>query len=80
MSILITPDDTCVITLESIEENANIVRCEQCYKSCLMTSMNEWFKVSKSCPHCRASMSEYAMYICGKAKYSINLVVWYLLI
>jgi hypothetical protein len=68
MDIFIPPDAMCVITLVQIGENADIVRCEQCHNSCLMEAMNEWFKVSKTCPHCRASSRDYAMYICGKSK------------
>ena len=59
-------DNFCVITLEPIEENADIVQCQECRKLCLMSAMNEWFKVSKTCPHCRVSGG--SAFIAGKGK------------
>jgi len=65
--ITIPSDDTmCVITLEPIEENADIVQCQECRKLCLMSAMNEWFKVSKTCPHCRANGG--SAFIAGKGR------------
>ena len=68
MLLIIPPDAVCVITLEPIGENVDIVRCVQCHKSCLMEAMNEWFKVSKTCPHCRAASRDYAIFFSGKSK------------
>lgn len=68
MDIFIPSDAMCVITLVKIGENADIVRCEQCHNSCLMEAMNEWFKVSKTCPHCRAASRDYAIFFSGKSK------------
>ena len=60
-------DNMCVITLEPIEENEDIVQCQQCRKLCFLSAMNEWFKVQKSCPHCRAH-SDRVEFKCGKGK------------
>ena len=66
--INISPDNnSCVITMEPIEPNNDIVQCNQCRKICIMEAMNEWFKTSKTCPHCRASHN--GAFICGKANY-----------
>ena len=59
-------DIMCIITLEPIEENADVVQCQECRKQCLMSAINEWFKVSKTCPHCRANQSGVG-FISGKA-------------
>lgn len=59
-------DNFCVITLEPIEENTDIVQCQECRKLCLMSAMNEWFKVSKTCPHCRVSGG--SAFIAGKGR------------
>ena len=59
-------DNFCVITLEPIEENADIVQCQECRKLSLMSAMNEWFKVSKTCPHCRVSGG--SAFIAGKGR------------
>jgi len=65
--IPIPPDDTmCVITLEPILENTDVVQCQQCRKLSMLEAMNEWFNVSKTCPHCRASQSGVG-FISGKA-------------
>ncbi len=65
--INISSDDiSCVITLEPIVENENIVQCRQCMKICNMNALNEWFTLSKTCPLCRASSYEYD-FLCGKA-------------
>ena len=53
--------------MEPIEANNDIVQCNQCRKICMMEAMNEWFKTSKTCPHCRASHN--GAFICGKANY-----------
>jgi hypothetical protein len=65
-----TSDDICIITLEPIIENGDIVKCMQCSKICMMDALNEWFKTSKTCPHCRASHSN-VEFICGKAQFNI---------
>ena len=71
--INIPPDDnSCVITMEPIEANNDIVQCNQCRKICMMEAMNEWFKTSKTCPHCRASHNGGSSFICGKANYENN--------
>ena len=65
--IPIPPDNNyCLITLEPILENTDIVQCQECRKLCFLVAMNEWFKVSKTCPHCRASQSGVG-FISGKA-------------
>jgi hypothetical protein len=64
--IPIWPDDNmCIITLEPILENADVVQCQRCKKLCLLEAMNEWFKVAKNCPHCRAP-SDRVEFIVGK--------------
>lgn len=60
-------DNICVITLELILENADVVQCQQCKKLSMLTAMNEWFKIQKSCPHCRAN-SDRVEFIVGKGK------------
>ena len=60
-------DNICVITLELILENADVVQCQQCKKLSMLTAMNEWFKVTKNCPHCRAD-SDRVEFKCGKGK------------
>jgi len=73
--ITIPPDDNmCVITLEPIEENADVVQCQQCRKLCLLEAMNEWFKVQKSCPHCRAH-SDRVEFIVGKGIMDIDISI-----
>jgi hypothetical protein len=62
-------DNSCVITMEPIEPNNDIVQCNQCRKICIMEAMNEWFKTSKTCPHCRASHNGVSAFNCGKANY-----------
>jgi hypothetical protein len=59
-------DNICVITLELIFENMDIVQCQQCRKLSMLEAINEWFNVSKTCPHCRASQSGVG-FISGKA-------------
>ena len=63
---ILSDNMSCVITLEPIVENENIVQCRQCMKICNMTALNEWFNLSKTCPLCRASSYEYD-FLCGKA-------------
>jgi len=60
-------DNMCVITLEPILENTDVVQCQQCKKLCLLEAMNEWFKIEKFCPHCRAH-SDRVEFIVGKGK------------
>lgn len=68
--INIPPDDnSCVITMEPIELNSDVVQCNQCRKICMMEALNEWFKTSKTCPHCRASHHGGSSFNCGKANY-----------
>ena len=69
-----TDDNSCIITMEPIELNSDVVQCNQCRKICMMEAMNEWFKTSKTCPHCRASHNG-SSFICGKANYENNMVV-----
>ena len=64
--INISNDVSCVITMEPIIENTDIVKCSQCNQICMMEALNEWFKISKTCPHCRASQSN-IMFVCAKA-------------
>ena len=72
--ITIPPDDTmCVITLEPILENADVVQCQQCKKLCLLAAMNEWFKITKNCPHCRAH-SDRVEFIVGKGNMSADII------
>jgi hypothetical protein len=70
-----TDDNSCIITMEPIEPNNDIVQCNQCRKICMMEAMNEWFKTSKTCPHCRASHNGVSAFNCGKANYENNMVV-----
>uniref|UniRef100_A0A6C0HHU5 Major capsid protein N-terminal domain-containing protein n=1 Tax=viral metagenome TaxID=1070528 RepID=A0A6C0HHU5_9ZZZZ len=65
-------DNWCVITLEPILENTDVVQCQQCKKLCLLEAMNEWFNVQKSCPHCRAS-SDRVEFIVGKGIMDIDI-------
>ena len=74
--INILPDDnSCIITMEPIEQSSDVVQCRQCRKICMMEAMNEWFKTSKTCPHCRASHNNGSAFNCGKANYENDMVV-----
>ena len=60
-------DNICVITLEPIEDNIDVVQCQKCRKICIMEAINEWFKTSKTCPHCRTESRGIIDFKCGKA-------------
>ena len=60
-------ENVCVITLEPLHDNTDVVQCPQCHKVCLLEAMKEWFKRQKCCPHCRAP-SDRVQFITGKCR------------
>ncbi len=43
----------CIITLDIIKENDIYAQCAKCNKCMLWHAIEEWVRVSSSCPHCR---------------------------
>ncbi len=68
-TVIPLPSDAnvCVITLEPLHDDTDVVQCSQCQKVCLLEAMKEWFKIQKSCPHCRAH-SDRVQFITGKCR------------
>ena len=64
-------DNYCIITLDLISENEDVVQCMQCKKICNMDALNSWFIQSKTCPHCRGDVNTIT-FLCGKAQIICN--------
>jgi len=64
-------DNYCIITLDLISENEDVVQCMQCKKICNMDALNSWFVQSTTCPHCRGGVNTIT-FLCGKAQTICN--------
>ena len=53
---------TCVITLETIQNDSEICKCDVCSALMLFDSLEEWLKTSNTCPHCRSLWTNYTKY------------------
>ena len=70
-TILIIPEDAgCIITMEPIVDDTDVVQCQQCMKIATLAAMNEWFTRSKTCPCCRGKHMD-VQFVTGKAKINI---------
>lgn len=58
--------EICIISLEKIKNNENIVKCNQCSKIIRFELMQEWFNRTKNCPHCRGTFPN-TTFLCGKS-------------
>ena len=56
----------CVITMEPIAKDTDVVQCQQCMQLAALEAMKEWFSRSKTCPCCRAKYPE-VQFLAGKA-------------
>ena len=57
-----TGDDICLISLLDIEPDMEYMECDECSKAFVNQHLNEWFKTSKSCPHCRKNWTSNKIY------------------
>lgn len=61
--------ETCIITLEDIEENEIYHKCSQCEQSISTEALSEWWKTSLDnkgevcCPSCRKKWDNSKLYI-----------------
>ena len=53
---------TCVITLETIQNDSEVCKCDVCLALILFDSLQEWLKTSNTCPHCRSPWINYTKY------------------
>ena len=53
---------SCVISLETIEETSSMCKCDVCNAVCLFGALSEWLVVSKTCPHCRTPWTSTVKY------------------
>ena len=51
----------CVITLDDIQNDSEVCKCDICSALCLFDAMNEWLSINptKICPHCRSPWTNY---------------------
>ena len=60
-----TPDmagQTCVISLETIQGDSKVCKCDVCHSLTLFGAMEEWLNVNETCPHCRSRWNNWVKY------------------
>jgi hypothetical protein len=53
---------TCVISLETIQNDSEVCKCGVCSSLSLFGSMDEWLRVNENCPHCRSEWTNWVKY------------------
>ena len=60
-----TPDmvgQTCVISLETIQNDSEVCKCGVCHSLSLFGVMEKWLNVNQTCPHCRSLWTNWTKY------------------
>jgi len=53
---------TCVISLETIQNDSEACQCGVCRSLSLFIAMEEWLRVNATCPHCRSPWTNWTKY------------------
>ena len=54
---------TCLITLETIETDSEVGKCDVCNALILFDALLEWLDGNKTCPHCRSEWTNLICYV-----------------
>jgi hypothetical protein len=53
---------TCIISLETIQNDSEVCKCDVCHSLSLFSAMEEWLNVNETCPHCRSQWNNWVKY------------------
>ena len=53
----------CCITLDTIDVDSEVCRCNVCSVILLFDALNKWLNISYICPHCRSPWRSYIKYV-----------------
>lgn len=56
-------DDSCSISLSTIEENNKYMSCDTCNKNFIDTEILKWLEEKNNCPNCRADWENITIYV-----------------
>jgi len=54
---------TCVISLEPIQNDSEVCKCGVCNSLTLFSSMEEWLRANEICPYCRSPWTNWVKYV-----------------
>ena len=60
-----TPDmlgQTCVISLETIQADSEVCKCDVCGSLSFFEAMKQWIVINETCPHCRSNWTSRIVY------------------
>ena len=53
----------CIISLETIQNDSEVCKCDVCHSLSLFGAMDEWIHVNETCPNCRSHWNSWIKYV-----------------